>query len=303
MSGPAPSVRKILVTGAAGQLGAAMLETFAPSYRTLGLSHRELEISDTAAVNRAVASFEPDCIINCAAYTDVDGAEREPALALEINTFGVLTLARAARAAGAALVHFSTDFVFDGTATLPYTESDRPNPRSAYAASKLLGEWFAEDARRAYVLRVESLFGGPAVLRTTRRSSLDRIVDNLARGQETRVFFDRTVSPSYAMDVAAATRTLIETGAEPGLYHCVNSGFATWYEVALHVQHLLGRTAPIVRVSADDVKLPAARPKFSALANTKIVAAGATLPSWQEALARYLGSRFPEARLSGSGVN
>jgi dTDP-4-dehydrorhamnose reductase len=302
MSGKNPT-RRVLVTGAGGQLGTAIVQAFAASWDTIGLAHRELEIADARAVQRAVARHAPDCIVNCAAYTDVDGAEREPARALEINAFAVLALARAARAGGALLVHFSTDFVFDGLADTPYTEADRPNPRSAYAASKLMGEWFAEEAEPAYVLRVESLFGGPAVLHTARRSSLDRIVDHLAEGKPTRIFHDRTVSPSYAVDVASAVRTLVDRRAAPGLYHCVNTGAATWYDVALYVQGRLGAAAPLERVSTDEVRLPAARPKFSALSNAKIVAAGAVLPTWQDAVDRYLSARSSAARLSGFGVN
>jgi dTDP-4-dehydrorhamnose reductase len=302
MSGKASALR-VLVTGAGGQLGSAVVEAFAGPHDTIGLTHRDLEVTDAPAIERACAAHRPDCIVNCAAYTDVDGAEREPARALEVNAFAVLALARAARASGATLVHFSTDFVFDGLADTPYSESDRPNPRSTYAASKLVGEWFAEEAGRSYVLRVESLFGGPSVLHTARRSSLDRIVDGLHEGRPTRIFYDRTISPSYAVDVASAVRALVEGPASPGLYHCVNTGAATWYDVALHVQACLGTSAPLERVSADDVSLPAARPKYSALSNAKMTAEGAGLPTWQDAIERYLRERFAGSRVSGSGVS
>ena len=120
-------------------------------------------------------------------------------------------LARAAAAAGATLVHYSSDFVFDGTASRPYTEDDRPNPQSVYAASKLLGEWFALEARRAFVLRVESLFGAPSG-RAAGRAASDRIVAGIEAGREVPVFTDRTVSPSYVVDVAEATRALVASG-------------------------------------------------------------------------------------------
>jgi dTDP-4-dehydrorhamnose reductase len=294
---------RVLVTGAAGQLGSAVVEAFNGSWEAIGLTHRELDITDAAAVGRVSADHAPACIINCAAYTDVDGAEREPARAIEINALAVLALARAARDCDAVFVHFSTDFVFDGLASSPYTETDRPNPRSAYAASKLMGEWFVEEAGRAYVLRVESLFGGPTVLRTARRSSLDRIVDHLWEGKPARVFYDRIVSPSYAVDVASAVRTLVEASAPPGLYHCVNTGAATWLDVAMYVKNRLGAEAPLERVSVDDVKLAAERPKFSALSNAKIAAAGAPMPAWEDALDRYLIARSSGGRLSGSGVS
>src|SRR4029077_20706647 len=119
----------------------------------------DLDIADDAAVEAAMSRARPDVIVNAAAFTDVDAAEDQPVAALATNAFGVRALARAARTHGALLVHYSTDFVFDGAASAPYTEADRPNPQSTYAASKLIGEWFALDVSRAYVLRVESLFG------------------------------------------------------------------------------------------------------------------------------------------------
>ena len=155
------------------------------------------------------------------------------------------------------LVHYGSDFVFDGTATEPYTERDRPNPRSVYAASKMIGEWFARDAPRAYVLRVESLFGrapgGPA------KGSVKTIVDGLMAGATPRVFSDRVVSPTYVLDAARATRALIEQRTPAGLYHCVNSGSCTWLELALEAARLLGVEAQVEPVRIADVSLRAAQ--------------------------------------------
>ena len=136
-------------------------------------------------------------------------------------------------------MHYSTDFVFDGETDRPYVESDRPNPRGVYAASKLLGDWFAADAPRAYVLRVESLFGDPGA-GATRRGSLGTIVERIRRGDEVPVFVDRTVSPSYTADIARATRAVLERQLPTGIYHCVNEGFATWAEIAGEAARLLG---------------------------------------------------------------
>ena len=128
-------------------------------------------------------------------------------------------------------MHYSTDFVFDGAASTPYTETAAPSPRSTYAASKLLGEWFALEAPRALVLRVESLFGSPPGW-TGRRGTLDAIVDGLGAGREVRVLPTGSSRPATSPDVAAATRHLVDVGAPPGLYHCVNAGHATWETVA-----------------------------------------------------------------------
>jgi dTDP-4-dehydrorhamnose reductase len=281
---------RILVTGAGGQLADASAAGYAGIADVLALSHAELDITDDDAMRQRVSAFRPDVIINCAAYNHVDRAEEEAVHALNVNAFALRTLARSASAAGATLVHYSTDFVFDGRVSSPYTEDDLPNPQGVYAASKLLGEWFARDAPRAFVLRVESLFGGP-----TAKSSVDRIVDLLAEGREARVFTDRTVSPSYVVDVVAATRGLLERG-RPGLYHCVASGFCTWYELGQEIARQLGGSTHIVPISVKDVSLPAVRPQFAALSNAKLLRAGISMPSWQDALSRYLRIRSQNLR-------
>jgi dTDP-4-dehydrorhamnose reductase len=207
--------------------------------------------------------------------------------ALEVNAFAVRELARAADGVGATLIHYSSDFVFDGTTSRPYREEDEPNPQSVYAASKLLGEWFALEARRGFVLRVESLFGsaagGPA-----RRGSLETIAAGIGRGIEVPVFTDRTVSPAYVIDVAWATQALLRTDAAPGVYHCVNAGAATWFDIALEIGRLLGREPRLRPVTLKDVTLRAPRPVFCALDNGRLRALGISMPTWQDAVARHL---------------
>jgi dTDP-4-dehydrorhamnose reductase len=280
---------RIAVVGAGGQLGAAIAEECATAHDTVTFTRANLDATDDAAVAAAMDRARPDAIVNGSAYTDVDGAEDHPVVALNVNAFAVRALARAAEAHGAALVHFSTDFVFDGTASAPYTEQDRPNPRSVYAASKLLGEWLALEAPRAYVLRVESLFGraanGPAA-----KGSVAGIVRTLLGGGSPKVFEDRTVSPSYIPDAARATRRLLESAAPPGLYHCVNSGLCTWLEFAQELARQLGVEPRFDPVKMADVALRAARPKYCALSNEKLRSTGIEMPSWQDALARYVAT-------------
>jgi dTDP-4-dehydrorhamnose reductase len=274
---------KVFVTGAHGQLAGAIIEAYKDSAQVLAYSRSDLDIADYDAVMDRVGRDTPDVIINCAAYNNVDRAEDEPDTALNANAFAVRVLARAAQASGATLVHYSTDFVFDGHAGRPYVEDDRPNPQSVYAQSKLLGEWFALEAPRAFVLRVESLFGG-----SNARSSIDRIAQAIAEDREAKVFRDRIVSPSYVGDVAAATQVLVDRG-EPGLYHCVGTGHANWHEVALEIARVMGkeREAKLVPVSVAEVTLRAPRPQFAALSNEKLSRV-LPLPSWQDALRRYL---------------
>jgi len=280
---------RVLLIGAAGRLGA----TIAASYvlrEVVAHTRATLDITDAEAVRLAVADVRPDVVINCAAFNDVDGAEDRPTEALAANAFAVRSLARAAEAAGAAFVHFSTDFVFDGTSDHPYGEDDEPSPRGTYAASKLLGEWFALDAPRAYVLRVESLYGAPPWWHG-RQGSIDRIIDGLERGDEVTVFADRVVSPSYVQDVARAVEHLLATAAPTGLYHCVNSGHATWRELAVEIARLLNVTPRLQSVTMDAVALKAPRPRFCALDNRKLASAGFTMPSWQDSLERCLVTR------------
>ena len=278
-------MNRIVVIGAAGQLGTAIVRSLAPRAEVVPLTRQEVDLDDGDALERRLVAEGPDVVINCAAFNDVDGAETRAMAAIRTNALAVRALARACRARGALLVHYGTDFVFDGGSDRPYTEDDEPSPESVYACSKLLGDWFAADAPRHYVLRVESLFGG-----ARRRSSVDRIAEALARGEPARVFVDRTVSPSFVEDVAAATWRLIESEAPHGLYHCVNSGSTTWFDLGKEIARLLDREPNLVPVKVADVKLAARRPQYAALDNAKLRRAGIDMPSWQDALKRYLAA-------------
>ncbi len=283
---------RIVVTGAGGQLGGAIVHEFASfggqaaGHEVIPLVRDDLDICDDVAVKATIERLRPNVIVNCAADNDVDGAEDHPIQALNVNAFAVRVLAASAAAIDAVLVHYSTDFVFDGTATAPYTEDDHPDPRSVYAASKLLGEWFAADARRWYVLRVESLFGSAPGMRA--KGSVEGITKKLVAGEETAVFEDRTVSPTYVVDAARATRQLIEHELPGGVYHCVNSGSCTWLELAQELSRHLGGGERLRAVRMASVTLRAERPQYCALSNQKLASAGVAMPPWQDALARYV---------------
>jgi dTDP-4-dehydrorhamnose reductase len=277
--------RRIVVTGAAGQLGTAIVRDFGARADVVALTRRDLDLDDAAAIERRIAAERPDAVVNCAAFNDVDGAEDRAVEALRTNAGAPRALARACRAAGATFVHYGTDFVFDGRGASPYTEEDEPSPQSVYGCSKLLGDWFAADAPRHYVLRVESLFGG-----ARRKSSVDKIAAAILAGEPARVFVDRTVTPSYVDDVSAATWRLLDAGAPFGLYHCVNGGAATWHELAQEIARILGRDAALVPVRVADVPMRARRPQYAALSNEKLGRAGVAMPDWRDALARYLAT-------------
>jgi len=280
MTGP------VLIVGAAGRLGASVVDAFAGA-DVIAHTRATLDIADPGAVRRVIAEAAPAAIVNCAAFNDVDGAEDDPTSAFAVNAFAVRSLARAAEACGARFVHFGTDFVFDGEAAEPYAETAPPAPRSVYGLSKLLGEWFALDAPQGFVLRVESLFGAPQGW-TGRPSSLDSIIAGLKHDREVRVFTDRVVSPSYVHDIAQAVRYLLEANERPSLYHCANSGHATWHEVAEEAASLLGVQPRFQCVTMGQVAFRASRPRYCALAGRKLAEAGFTMPPWNDALRRWL---------------
>lgn len=282
---------RFLVTGAAGQLGTAIVECLSPVGVVFPMPRKELDITQPADVARAFRETRPDVVVNCSAYNQVDAAEDQATQALDVNAFGVLELARAARASDALLIHYSTDFVFDGETSRAYTEDDPPSPQSNYGRSKLLGEWFAADTPAHYVLRVESLFGGRQA-----KSSIDRILDAIRQGQPARVFTDRTVTPSYVVDVAEATLKMIQSRPAPGLYHCVNTGAATWLDVAEEAARLLSAQPTLVPVEMASIRFPAKRPRYCALSNEKLRGVGVDMPAWQDALARYVSGRDEPAQ-------
>jgi len=317
---------KVAVVGAAGMLGAVTVREWRDhGHDVIALTRSELDVTNSQEVHDVIVTLAPDVVINCTAYNRVDDAEDDPSAALVVNTWAVRSMARAAGRAGAVFAHYSTDFVFDGVTDRPYTEDDAPNPQSAYGMSKLMGEWFALDVARTeagrpevertgmearqsvgrtevgrtdvgrtgfevrqdvrrYVLRVESLFGGDAS-----RSTIDRMLDAMREGREVQAFRDRVVSPSHVDDVARATRELIEIQAPAGVYHCVNTGHATWFEVACEVRVCSGVSdAVVVPVSAADARLKARRPNFAALSNSKLLALGVEMPEWRVALGAHL---------------
>lgn len=283
--------RPIVITGAGGQLGQTLVESLAAEWPTVGLMRGDLDVTNCHDVLRTMAALKPRVIVNCAAFNAVDRAEDQPEESFKVNALAVASLARAAATAGAALVHYSSDFVFDGATDRPYHEEDVPRPGGTYAASKLVGEWFARDANDYYVLRTESLFGGVNRL----KGSVDRIIAALQSGKTAPVFVDRVVSPSYVTDVALATAHLLRSRAPSGVYHCVNTGWCTWLELGEEIARQL-RVAPTlqpIRLSALGLRAP--RPRYCALSNEKLRLAGWDMPTWQSALHRHLARQHAGA--------
>lgn len=286
----APKPLKVLVTGAGGLLGRGLTRSLAHECDVVPLGREDLDLTDEDAVWAKIRETRPDVVLNAAAYTDVDAAEDDSLAALAVNAGGVRSLARAAFEGDATLVHYSTDFVFSGSASEPYGEDHRADPRNVYGMSKLLGEWFARGTRH-YVLRLASLFGRPSGEVHRTGGTIDHIADALLEGREVRALVDRVVSPSYVDDVAKATSLIVRDSPPWGLYHCVQSGHATWFEIVTALAGELGVDATIDRIRNDDLKLRAERPLFGVLSNRKLAQAGVEMPHWRDAVTRYARAR------------
>jgi len=285
---PLTATTRVLLTGADAQLAGAIRARFDGHCALTAVTRHDCDITSPAAVARAVATARPDVIINCASYNDVDGAEGDAQTALAVNGLAVGVLADAATAAGAVLLHYSTDFVFDPAVdTGPLSEGAPTSPRSIYAQSKLLGEILARRAPKHYVLRVASLFGGSRA-----KSSLDRMAAAIRRGDTVKAFANRTVTPSYVPDLADAAAALLAMDVPYGLYHCVNSGTATWVDVARAIAVASGvyPDRAVTPVPFDPAAFPARRPTYAALSNAALAAYGVTMPPWRDAIARFVGT-------------
>ncbi|MFO1261038.1 MAG: dTDP-4-dehydrorhamnose reductase [Sphingomonadaceae bacterium] len=277
---------KALITGANGQLGWSLQQTAPAGAELICTDVAELDICDAAAVDAFVAQHKPDLILNAAAYTAVDKAESEEALALRINAEAVANLAAAARSHNARLVHVSTDFVFDGVSGVPYAPDAVPAPVSAYGRTKLAGEQAAGTS--ALIVRTAWVYApkGHNFVRTMLRLMAER--------DEVRVVADQIGTPTYAPDLAAALWALAEKGVT-GIHHYTDSGAASWYDFAVAIQEeglaagLLNRAVPVIPIATSDYPTPATRPHYSVLDKASTFAAlGGPAPHWRTNLRKML---------------
>jgi dTDP-4-dehydrorhamnose reductase len=289
------SMKRVLVTGANGQLARALIAAAPSDTECIGLTRADLDITDEAATDAAIARLRPGGVFNGAAYNLVDKAETEGARdALEINALGVACLSQACRKADIPLVHFSTDFVFDGEKRTPYTEDDAARPLSVYGASKLAGENIALAASpRNFAIRVCRLFG-PSTAEgagSSKKPSGNFPLLMLRLGQErgfVRVVNDQLGTPSYTPDLAPAVWRLL-AGAGGGLFQLSNAGEVAFAEYARAIFRLANVTCEVVAVSSEEYGAPARRPKYSTLSNEKAHAGGVIpLRHWHDALAAFI---------------
>lgn len=288
--------RRAVVFGASGQLGVELVrELKVRQYAVTGWERAQVDITDGAAVERALARSDADVVFNSAAYNQVDIAEKEPQAAFQVNGLAVRNLALACRQIDARLVHFSTDYVFDGRAGRPYTEEDPTHPLGAYAVSKLAGELYAQAyLDRVTVVRTSGVFG-PGGLNTARGNFVELMLRLAGGGQPIRVVEDHVASPTYAPLLAARTIDLAERNLD-GVFHIGGGIPISWFEFARTIFQAAKLDPLLLATNEREYRTAAQRPKYSALSNGKMERAGLNpLPPLQQAVELYFAAR-PSAK-------
>ena len=284
--------RKAVVFGCSGQLGVELVQELgARGYEVTGWDRAVVDITNREKVERVMAGIDPKVVFNAAAYNQVDVAENEPQAAYVANALGVRNLALACRQIDAQLVHFSTDYVFDGTAARPYREDDPPHPLGAYAVSKLAGELYAHAyLDQPLIVRTCGVFG-PAGLQTNRGNFLELMLRRASEGQSIRVVEDHIGSPTYAPLLAARTIDVVEKNLR-GVFHIAGGTPISWFHFAKLIFETAGVKAALQPTTGREYRTPAPRPKYSALSNEKMERAGiAPMPPLAKCVEMYLSVR------------
>ena len=278
---------KILITGAHGQLGTELnfLSSMLENHSFVFVGSKDLDITNAFAVSDFFSKENYSTVINCAAFTAVDKAESEKEVAFKVNAEGAANLAIACKQHNAKFIHFSTDFVFDGTAYVPYLEKDKTNPLSVYGASKLAGEeQVVASNPNAVIIRtswVYSSFGNNFV-KTILKLCKER--------EQLNIIFDQIGTPTYARDLAAVVLQIVQQQEwKPGIYNYSNEGVASWYDFAVAIRDLAGLKTKILPIETSQYPTPAVRPKYSLLNKKKIKETfGIEIPYWRESLEKCI---------------
>jgi len=284
---------KILITGANGQLAREFQESLKDyDYEIISLDRASLDISDTDSVREAFSRYNPDTVLNCAAYNFVDKAEEDFDTAYKVNALGVRNLTFACKRNNALLVHYSSDYVFDGKKEDFYVEEDETAPINNYGKTKLLGENFlSEEADDFLLFRVSWVFG------EGKQNFLYKLVEWAKKNKVLKVVYDQISVPTYTKDIVNSTILAIEKGLR-GVYHLTNSGYASRYEVAHYFLERLGMDNLVLPVSSDYFPSPAKRPFFSAMSNRKLSNdLNVAMPDWKVGIERYMEVMFEQEEI------
>jgi dTDP-4-dehydrorhamnose reductase len=281
---------KVLITGAKGMLGHALIEILKPEYDVIFFSHQELDITDSSRIEKILEREKPSILINSAAYTKVDDCETNIELAHRVNGQAVREMAQVCQSKGIFLIHFSTDYVFDGCKQTSYREEDETNPLNIYGKSKLEGEKeIVRFLSEFLIIRTSWLYGpnGPNFV-----DKILQLANEVRSGQrkELQVVDDQTGSPTYTVDLARAVKFLLAKKIQ-GIFHVTNWGSCSWYDFAKEILRISRYdNVPIKKIKSQDIKRPAKRPAYSILSNDRLENLGYRMQSWTASLNEYLKS-------------
>ena len=294
---------KVLLIGANGQLGSDLFKVFQAAGDTVvPVTHAQVDVCSEERVAEIMAEAKPDVVVSTAAYHRVEECETKPALAFQVNGTGAMNLAIACQRSGAVLANFSTDYVFDGKKNAAYEETDLPSPLSVYGASKVLGEHLiAAYTDRYFVIRTCGLYG---VAGSSGKGGnfVETMLKKGMAGDAIRVVDDQVLTPTYTSDLAEATRKLILTG-HYGLYHVSSEGQCSWYEFTRYIFERAGLDAKLSPVNSSEFASSVKRPANSVLSKAKLRGLGLSIPSWKDALPRYLQERSKKSPTTPVGVS
>ncbi|MGA8153377.1 MAG: dTDP-4-dehydrorhamnose reductase [Terriglobales bacterium] len=288
---------KMLLFGSNGQLGSDLLRVFrAAGDAVTPVTHAQVDVCSEERVAEIMAETQPDVVLNTAAFHKVEECEKKPGLAFQVNGTAAMNLALACRRTGAVLVHFSTDYVFDGEKNAAYEETDLPSPLNVYGASKVAGEHLiACNTDRYFVLRTCGLYG-TAGSSGKGGNFVENMLKKALAGDAIRVVEDQVLTPTYTVDLAEATRQLIST-ERFGLYHLSSEGQCSWYDFARYIFECAAVDANLSPVKSSAFPSPVKRPANSVLSKAKLRGVGLSIPLWKDALPRYLAERAQKSAL------
>jgi len=277
-------MKRILIIGAQGMLGQDLARVFSIENPFL-YDKDDLDITNRSEVLDEISELRPDIIINAAAYNAVDAAENDFTIAQAVNAAGPGNLAEAAQKVGAVLVHYSTDYIFDGLKKTGYVETDKPNPISAYGLSKYLGEEQVKNKTdKYYIIRLSRLYGIPAISEGAKKSFVDVMLDLADKKDKLEIVDEEYSNPTYSPDLAIQTFLILSERVPFAIYHAANTGACTWYGFAKEIFNIANKNVIIKPVSSSRFPRPAKRPAYSSLKNTKLP----QMRSWKKALGDYL---------------
>ena len=281
----------IAIIGADGQLGTDLVSSLS-EFNVIPLYYPDFDILRPSETEITLREINPDIVINTAAFNRVDDGEDLPIEAFQLNTLAVKDLASLCRTHNFVLVHFSTDYVFDGSKNVPYTEDDLPDPRNVYGLSKLAGEYFVQCLLdRFFLIRTSSLFGAAGCWGKGKKNFIDSMLSLEKEGKSLRVVDDQYVTPTSTSDLADRVAELIQT-KHYGLYHMTNSGFCSWYEYAQAIFDFMGIQSDLFPTDSVSFGARALRPVYSVLENQHAKRIGISdFPDWKDSLEDYLGKK------------